>query len=136
MGVRNRTLALGAIVIALATVLVLWGTAVTFAGQDQPSREPSLDRREMVDPASQRDLNLPNAADQAEELSDRVYSGLETTQDLIGKTEARNQAIEHGRTKASGKLQGLAERARQAHEHQDETVLSDTDRRVLKHISE
>ncbi len=137
MGVRNRVLALGGIVLALAVVLILWGTTLTFASQGvKPSREPSLNQPAMVDPKGEQDLDLKAAADQAEDLSNKVFSGLETTKELIGKTEPRKQAIEHGRTKASGKLEGLAERARQADEGQDDSVLSDTDRRVLKHISE
>jgi hypothetical protein len=137
MNTRNRAFALGGIVIALAAILILWGTTLTFASQgSQPSREPSLDPTSVVDPKGAQELNLPTAADQAETFADDVYSGLDTTKEIIGKTEARKQAIEQGRTKASGKLKGLAERARQAHEQQDDAILSDTDRRVLKHISE
>jgi hypothetical protein len=137
MEARNRAFALGGIVIALAVVLILWATTLTFVSQGvEPSREPSLDRPAMVDPKGEQELDLKTAADQAEALSDDVYSGLDTTKEIIGKTEARKQAIEHGRNKASGKLQGLAERARQAHAQQDDSVLSDTDQRVLKHISE
>jgi hypothetical protein len=51
-----------------------------------------------------------------------VFSGLDTTKELIGKTKQRNQAIEHGRTTASGKLQELAERARQAHEEHNDQI--------------
>jgi hypothetical protein len=137
MNTRNRVFTLGGIVIALAAILILWATTLTFASQgSQPSREPSLDQTSVVDPKGNQALDLPAAADQAETFADDVYSGLDTTKEIIGKTEARKQAIEYGRTKASGKLKGLAERARQAHEQQDDAILSNTDRRVLKHISE
>lgn len=137
MDIRTRTFALGGLVIALAAILILWATTLTFASEGvRPSREPSLDQPAMVDPKAGQELDLPAAADQAEEFSDDVFSGLETTKEIIGKTEARKEAIEHGRTKASGKLQELAERARQAQEQQDDDILSQTDRRVLKHISE
>ena len=51
------------------------------------------------------------------------------------RAEARNQAIEQGRATASQKLEALGDRARQA-ESLDDDVLSETDKRVLKHISE
>ena len=137
MGVWNRVFALGGIVIALAAIIILWSTAITTASEGLvPGREPSLESPTVVNSDDRRELDLPGAAAQAEALSDQVFSGLETTQKLIGKTEARNQAIEQGRTRARGKLQDLAERARQAHEQSDKTGLSETDRRVLKHISE
>jgi hypothetical protein len=137
MGVRNRILALGALIIALAAIIILWATTLTFANQDgMPSREPSLDQPDMVDPKSEQGLDLDTAAEQAEDLSKDVYSGLDTTKKIIGKTEARNQAIEQARDKASGKLQDLADRAEQAKQNPGKAPLSDTDRRVLKHISE
>jgi hypothetical protein len=135
MGVRDRAFALGALVIALAALLIIWGTTLTFASQgEMPSQEPSLDKSEMVTPQEEQPLDLDAAADQAEALSDNVYSGLDTTKEIIGKTEARKQAIEHGRDKASTKLQDLADRARQ--NQGVEPPLSETDKRVLRHISE
>jgi hypothetical protein len=136
MGVRNRVFALGGIVIALALVLLIWATTLTFASQrGAASGEPSLDRPTPAEAPATREINLLTAAEQAETFADDVYGGLETTQELIGKTQERNQAIAHGRTTASSKLQGLAKRARQAHQNEGES-LSKVDLRVLRHISE
>ncbi|MGB3309866.1 MAG: hypothetical protein WA939_23375 [Nodosilinea sp.] len=89
----------------------------------------------VVDAKQDLPPSLEQAADQADDLSENVYSGLDTTKKIIGKTEARNQAIEKGRDAASQKLEELSDRARQAETYGDE-VLSTTDKRVLKHISE
>ena len=109
--------------IAIATMLILWSTVLSPARQAQVEATP------------QPTLGLEQAADQAEDLSDAVYGGLDTTKEIIGKTPARNQAIEKGRDAASQKLEELSDRARQA-ETTGEDVLTATDKRVLKHISE
>jgi hypothetical protein len=125
MGVRGRIFILSGSILAglitIATVLILRGTAPSLASQGQMGAEPPI--------------NLEQAADQAGKLSDNVYSGLDTTKKIIGKTESRNQAIETGRDAASQKMQELSDRAQQA-EATGEDVLSTTDKRVLKHISE
>lgn len=127
MGVRNRIFMLSGSILAglitIATVLILWSTALSPARQGQ------------AEAISEPPLSLEQAADQADQLSDDVYGGLDTTKKIIGKTEARNQAIEKGRDAASQKLEELSDRARQA-ETAGEDVLSATDKRVLKHISE
>lgn len=127
MGVRKRIFILSGSILAglitIATVLILWSTALSPARQGQ------------AEAISEPPLGLEQAAGQAEELSDNVYSGLDTTKKIIGKTEARNQAIEKGRDAASQKLEELSDRARQA-ETAGEDVLTATDKRVLKHISE
>ncbi|MBW4481698.1 MAG: hypothetical protein KME14_04055 [Tildeniella torsiva UHER 1998/13D] len=127
MGVRNRIFILSGSILAglltIATVLILWSTALSPARQGQ------------AEAISEPPLGLEQAADQADKLSNKVYSGLDTTKKIIGKTEARNQAIEKGRDAASQKLEELSDRARQA-ETAGEDVLTATDKRVLKHISE
>lgn len=134
MGVRNQAFARGAIVVALVTVFIFWETALTFISEDVVSRrEPSINSLALVDQQGQ-DLDLDKAANQAEKFSEKAYDGLETTKEIIGKTEARKEAIEDARTKASNKLQDLAERTRQAKESED--TLSETDKRFLRHISE
>ncbi|MGG6242319.1 hypothetical protein ACQ4N7_27205 [Nodosilinea sp. AN01ver1] len=121
-GVRRRIFILsGSILaglIAIAAVLIFQSTSPSVASQ-----EP------------EQPVQLEQAADQAADLSEDVYSGLDTTKKIIGKTEARNQAIETGRDAASQKLEELSDRAQQAKTH-GEDVLSATDKRVLKHISE
>lgn len=59
---------------------------------------------------------LQRGADQAEKASDQIYQGLDTTKRIIGKTDKRNQIIQEGREKASGKLDDLADKARSAQE--------------------
>ncbi|MGF1569666.1 MAG: hypothetical protein ACFCVD_16620 [Nodosilinea sp.] len=134
MGVRNRTLALIAAIVILAVALIFWGTALTHRSTAAEPAPPFPSPGAWAVPETSQPLDLEKAADQAENLSEDVYSGLATTQKIIGKTPARNEAIEHGRDKASATLQDLAQRARQA-----ETAgaqLSETDRQTLEHISE
>lgn len=75
-------------------------------------------------------LDLQEAAKRVETAAEAVYSGLETTKTLIGKTELRNQAIEGGRDRAKEKLQTLAERALEAQE--SGTPLTETEKRILR----
>lgn len=125
MGVRKRIFilssAIGAGIVAIAIGLIVWSTALSPASQAIEA-EPAP-------------IQLDRAADQAHDLSKGVYGGLDTTKKIIGKTDARNQAIEKGRNAASQKMQELSDRARQA-EASGEDVLTPTDKRVLKHISE
>ena len=76
-------------------------------------------------------LDLQQAIMSAEAASLAIFDGLETTQNLIGKTERRKAAIEHGRNHASGRLNNLIERARSADSYRD---LAPTDRLVLKRL--
>jgi hypothetical protein len=128
MGVRKRIFTLsGAIVtglIAIAVGLILWSITLSSASQGRA-----------IDAQPPQSINLDHAANQADDLAEDVYNGLDTTKQIIGKTEARNQAIEQGRNSASQKLDQLADRARQAEASGDD-VLSTTDKRVLKHITE
>lgn len=126
-GVRKRIFILSGSILAglitIAAVLIFRSTALATSSPAQavkPQQEP---------------VQLEQAADQADDLSKNVYSGLDTTKKIIGKTEARNQAIETGRDAASQKLKELSDRAQQA-ETYGEDVLSATDKRVLKHITE
>ncbi|MBE9158294.1 hypothetical protein IQ265_15875 [Nodosilinea sp. LEGE 06152] len=126
MGVRKRIFTLSAAIgtglVIIAVGLILWSTTLSSASQGQTKLQ-------------QEPVQLEQAADQAADLSKDVYNGLDTTKKIIGKTEARNQAIETGREAASQKLEELSDRARQAEIHGDD-VLSATDKRVLKHMSE
>lgn len=128
MGLRNRIFTLAGAIAAglliIAVGLIVWGTTPSAASQSQG-----------IDSQPTPAVPLDQAADKANDLSDGVYGGLDTTKEIIGKTEARNQAIETGRDAASQKLQELSDRARQA-EATRKDVLSKTDKRVLKHISE
>lgn len=127
MGVRKRIFilssAIGAGIVTIAIGLILWSTTLSPASQAK-----------VVEPEP-APIQLEQAANQAEDLSKDVYGGLDTTKKIIGKTEPRNKAIERGRDAASQKMKELSDRARQA-EESGEDVLSATDKRVLKHISE
>lgn len=133
MGVRNRIFALVAAVLAMLALVM---TLSVVAGHGiQSSQGPAAAQAEQVGAEPRWPVDLDVAADRAETMADDVYNGLDTTKDIIGKTEARNQAIEHGRSTASDTLDDLADRARQAQRSDDE-VLSETDKRVLQHLSE
>ncbi len=128
MGLSKRIFTLAGAIAAglliIAVGLIVWGTSFSAASQARGT-----------DAQPGPPVQLDQAADQAEALSEGVYGGLDTTKQIIGKTAARNQMIEQGRATASQKLEELGDRARQA-ESLDDDVLSETDKRVLKHISE
>ncbi len=77
-------------------------------------------------------LSLEEATPTLEKATDAIYQGLEKTQQKIGKTEGRSAAIEHGRDRATGRLQGLLKRA-EAADSLDE--LPNTDQLTLKRLS-
>lgn len=81
------------------------------------------DRRELTDLAARVD-----------QAATGVYSGLDTTKDLIGKTEVRKEAIEQGRDHAHGKLASLAERIRAA--LRGDAPLNTFDRNAAEHVTE
>ncbi|HEY9652861.1 MAG TPA: hypothetical protein V6C95_19545 [Coleofasciculaceae cyanobacterium] len=83
-------------------------------------------------PFNNKPLDLDQAVNKADEASQKVYQGLDKTKSLIGKTEKRNQAIEHGRNEASEKLQSLADKARRV-KNSDES-LSVTEKQALEQI--
>lgn len=78
--------------------------------------------------------DLERAADKAEEASENVYKGLDTTKAVVGKTEKRNQVIEEAREHGSDKWKSLAEKARAA-SRSDES-LSPVDELNLKRLLE
>lgn len=132
MGVRNRILALVAVTLAIALGVILWGTGLTYKSQALEPAVAGLESKSTVVTEQNQPLDLDAAAAEAETFSEVVYSGLDTTKEKIGKTPARNQAIEQARDQASEQLEALAQRARQAEQGQGE--LSITDERILKHM--
>lgn len=70
----------------------------------------SVDANQLV--LAEKLANPEQAADRAAEASDQIFEGLDTTKEIIGKTEPRKQAIEHARKHASEKLDDLADKAR------------------------
>lgn len=76
---------------------------------------------------------LEDLANNVDQAADSVYNGLDTTKDIIGKTELRKEAIEHGRDHASGRLGTLSERIRKA--RQEKQPLRPFDRRTAEHVT-
>lgn len=67
-----------------------------------------------VPPVPTVPTSTDRAAQKVDRASDKIYEGLDTTKDIIGKTEGRKQVIEQGRQKASQKLEALADKAKSA----------------------
>lgn len=82
--------------------------------------------------ASTESLDVDRAAEKADEASEDIYKGLDTTKRIIGKTDKRNQIIEEAREHASQKWKSLAEKAKAA--QNSETSLSPTEKQVLKQV--
>lgn len=89
--------------------------------------DPSHRTASDIDPA---ELDLDRAAHKTEEASRNVFQGIEKAKELKGKgNEANEQIIEQARSKASGKLRDLAQRARST---DDPETLNPVDRLTLK----
>jgi len=82
--------------------------------------------------ASQTELT--DLADKVDQAAEEVYSGLDTTKEIIGKTDARKEAIEHGRNRAHQKLGSLAERIRAA--LRGEAPLDELDQVEAEHVTQ
>jgi len=85
-------------------------------------------------PQPEKSVDLDKGKEQAKKASEKAFEGLETTKELIGKTEKRKQAIEHGRKKASRKLDAMAEKAEKAKKSED--ALDHTDKLTLDRITD
>lgn len=77
---------------------------------------------------------LTDLASRVDEAADGIYNGLDTTKEIIGKTDLRKEAIEHGRNHANEKLISLAERIRQA--LRGERPLNPFDRGIAEHLTQ
>ena len=82
--------------------------------------------------ASQTELT--DLADKVDQAAEEVYGGLDTTKEIIGKTDARKEAIEHGRNRAHQKLGSLAERIRAA--LRGEAPLDELDQVEAEHVTQ
>ncbi|HEY9662695.1 MAG TPA: hypothetical protein V6C65_29930 [Allocoleopsis sp.] len=94
---------------------------VPFFQHDLPTQQTQADAAQ-----------LDQAADKAEQASDKIFDGLDTTKQIIGKTDVRNRVIETGRDKASRKLESIAEKARSTKQSGDS--LSPTEQRVVNQL--
>jgi NADH:ubiquinone oxidoreductase subunit 5 (subunit L)/multisubunit Na+/H+ antiporter MnhA subunit len=102
--------------------------------QTTPESASSPVRTELP-PVSEADrADLKALAESVDRSSEEIYSGLEKTKQIIGKTEARKEAIEHGREHASNKLKALADRIWQAVENNQ--PLHWFDRQRAEHLTE
>jgi len=80
------------------------------------------------------DFDLERAIEQVERASEEIYQGLDRTKELIGKTERRKEAIEHGRNHARERLESLAEKARAA--QREGYILSPKEELLLRRYEE
>lgn len=85
-------------------------------------------------PQSEESVDLDKGAEQAKKASEKAFDGLETTKELIGKTEKRKQAIEYGRKKASRKWESIADKAEKA--KKSEASLNDTEKLTLDRMTD
>lgn len=79
-------------------------------------------------------LDIDRAAEKADQASDNIYEGLDTTKRIIGKTDKRNQVIEAARDHASQKWKSLADKAKAA--QNSDTSLTPTEEQVLKQVED
>jgi len=82
--------------------------------------------------ASNQPLDVDRAAEKADQASENIYEGLDTTKRIIGKTDKRNQIIEEARDHASQKWQSLADKAKAA--QNSDIELTPTEEQVLKQV--
>ncbi|WAL59635.1 hypothetical protein [Thermocoleostomius sinensis] len=76
-------------------------------------------------------IDVDRASAKADEASEQIFEGLDTTKRIIGKTDKRNQVIQKARETASHKLKDLSERADQT---PDAESLTPPDKQVLDQI--
>ena len=82
-------------------------------------------------PQQDENVDLEKGANRAESAADNIYKGLDTTKDVVGKTEQRNRVIESAREQASDRLKLQSERAKSA---ENPELLDPNERHFLKHI--
>lgn len=109
-------------VIFLVLLTWVWGgnftafnSTVVWAESLTPESKAFEVKDEFKTPAS-----LEKAADTAERASEQVFDKMEKTQDIVGKTEGRKEAIQKAREHASNKLKSQADRARSAAENSED----------------
>ncbi|MFE4107694.1 hypothetical protein [Almyronema epifaneia] len=115
--------------IGLLQLMVWLGSAIAYpaiAVDLQPATNPTT---HPFSPESVETKDLDQAAEAVDRASEGVYQGLETTKQIKGKTELRNQKIEEGRDTASKKLKDLADKARSVDDADELTV---PEQRVLR----
>ncbi|WP_413160747.1 hypothetical protein ACL6C3_19755 [Capilliphycus salinus ALCB114379] len=106
-------------------------STTAFADALTPEADYYQVNRSATPSLSGRSLDLENGANRAESAADKIYQGLDTTKDVVGKTEQRKQVIEKARDHASDRLKEQSERAKSA---QNPNSLDPNERNFLKNI--
>lgn len=101
---------------------------------DNVAVQSAANESEAVAVSSQSPAELSELAHEVEQAAENIDGGLERTKVIIGKTAARNQAIEQGRDRASGKLNELAEQVRAA--ANGEKTLTDVEQQAAARVTE
>ena len=109
-------------VIFLVLLIWVWGgnfsalnSTIVWAVSLTPEAEAFKVKDELKAPAS-----LEKAAETAEKASEKVFDQMEKTQDIVGKTAGRKEAIKTAREHASNKLKSQAERAKSAAQNSED----------------
>lgn len=121
----------GVLLIGILIISIFIGTGATSAKQSPYSPSDLTRAAESAQSTSPQDLK--QAAEEVDEAAADVYSGLDKTKDIIGKTDARKQAIEHGRDNVSNKLESLSDRVEEA--AQQNKPLNPSDQRAVEHLT-
>lgn len=126
-GKLRQIIALCCLQISLVLGFVICDGGSAVALPVLPKTQPSP-----VAQATAKSLESETGARRAEKASEKVFQGLETTKREIGKTQKRKEAIEDARETASGKLESLADKARQAQESGE--TLTPVEKKILKRL--
>jgi hypothetical protein len=123
-----RAVAIGAIQVVLCMGLMLPVNTNVLMITMPPIVATYESSAQVPDPGS---IDVDRASDKADEASDQIFEGLDTTKRIIGKTDKRNEIIQKARETASNKLKDLSDRAEQV---PDAEALTPPDKQVLDQI--
>lgn len=87
-----------------------------------------------VDADRSNNLDADRAATQADKASEEIFKGLDTTKEIIGKTDRRKQVIEQAREQASDKLKSLANKAKESSDPDQD--LSPNEKLILERLQD
>lgn len=123
------------IALCLVQICLFFGMAIsTFPGATASANSLALTTESYpVALTSSQPLDLQQAASQADDASQKIFEGIDTTKDWVGNREGTNQAIEKARESASDKWKSLADKARNS-DNSDES-LSPSEGNVLKRLT-
>ncbi|HAG84640.1 MAG TPA: hypothetical protein DCL61_26675 [Cyanobacteria bacterium UBA12227] len=124
-----------AIALCLVQICLFFGLGISNFSGTTASANPLALTTEFypVAQTSSQPLDLEEGSNKADEASQTIFEGIDTTKDWIGNREETNQAIEKARESASDKWKSLADKARNS-ENSDES-LSPPEGNVLKRLT-